>query len=274
MSRRVRIVCIALAIAAAAAAAVTVWIATPLPPQLAAPGPIPSVTLLDRSGVLLRTTRAPDGTRGGSIPLDEIDPKVLQAFLAMEDRRFYEHGGVELRALVRAVRDNVRAGHAVAGGSTITMQLARLLRGTPRTLPGKLSQMLWAWRLDAHLDKAAILEQYLNRVPLGQGTAGVAAAAALYFDADARQVSVGQAALLAALAHAPSRDNPLVAPDRAGARRARALTRMVALGYATRDDAGRAAEEPLLATTRPGPFLAPHFTSRVLQWAEDSGAVP
>src|SRR6266487_123351 len=146
MSRRVRIVCIALAIAAAAAAAVAVWIATPLPPQLAAPGPIPSVTLLDRSGVLLRTTRAPDGTRGGSIPLDEIDPKVLQAFLAMEDRRFYEHGGVELRALVRALRDDVRAGHAIAGGSTITMQLARLLRGTPRSAAGKLSQILWAWR--------------------------------------------------------------------------------------------------------------------------------
>src|SRR6266581_2965886 len=134
--------------------------------------------------------------------------------------------------------------------------------------------MLWAWRLDAHLDKSAILEQYLNRVPLGQGAAGVAAAAALYFDADARQVSLGQAALLAALAHAPSRDNPLVAPDRAGARRAMALARMVALGYATRDDAGRAAQEPLIATTRPGPFLAPHFTTRVLQWVEDSGAVP
>src|SRR5204863_526741 len=87
---------------------------------------------------------------------------------------------------------------------------------------------------------------------------------------DAQQVSLGQAALLAALAHAPSRDNPLVGPDRAGARRAVALARMVALGYATRDDAGRAAEEPLLATTRTGPFFAPHFTTRVLQWAEDS----
>ncbi len=256
------------------AAAVAAWVATPLPATLRDPGPIPSVTLEDRNGQVLRTTRTFQGSRGGWIPLAELDPKIPQAFLAVEDRRFYTHRGVDVRGLARAVRDNVRAGHAVAGGSTITMQLARLLRGTPRTLPGKLSQMLWAWRLDAHLDKAAILEQYLNRVPLGQGAAGVAAAAALYFDADARQVSLGQAALLAALAHAPSRDNPLVAPDRAGARRAMALARMVALGYATRDDAGRAAQEPLIATTRPGPFLAPHFTTRVLQWAEDSGAVP
>ncbi len=257
-----------------AAAAVAAWVAAPLPATLRDPGPVPSVTLEDRNGQVLRTTRTAQGSRGGWIPLAELDPKIPQAFLAVEDHRFYTHRGVDVRGLARAVRDNLRARHAVAGGSTIPMQLARLLRGTPRTLPGKLSQVLWAWRLDAHLDKAAILEQYLNRVPLGQGTAGVAAAAALYFDADARQVSVGQAALLAALAHAPSRDNPLVAPDRAGARRAMALARMVALGYATREDAGRATQEPLIATTRPGPFLAPHFTTRVLQWAEDSGAVP
>src|SRR6185436_13156035 len=146
------IVCITGALAAAAWTALALWIAAPLPPELAAPGPIPSVTLLDRSGVLLRTTRAPDGTRGGFISLGEIDPKVLQAFLAMEDRRFYEHSGVELRALARALRDDIRAGHVVAGGSTITMQLARLLRGTSRSAAGKVSQILWARRLEAHLE--------------------------------------------------------------------------------------------------------------------------
>ncbi|SRR6266568_1081777 len=266
MSRRVRILCIALAITAAAATAVAVWIATPLPPELAAPGPIPSITLLDRSGVVLRTTRAPDGTRGGFIPLDEIDPKLLQAFLAMEDRRFYEHGGVELRALVRALRDDVRAGHAIAGGSTITMQLARLLRGTPRSAAGKLSQILWAWRLEAHLDKQRILELYLNRVPLGQGASGVAAGAALYFAADARELSLGQAAMLGALARAPSRDNPLAAPERARARRALTLRRLVELGFARPADADRAIREPLIARDRrPGLFAAPHFTTHALQ---------
>ena len=257
-----------------AVAGVAIWVAAPLPASLRDPGPVPGVTLQDRNGQVLRTTRSSEGSRGGWIPLAELDPKILQAFLAVEDHRFYAHHGVDVRGLARAVRDNVRAGHVVSGGSTLTMQLVRLLRGTPRTLPGKLGQMLWAWRLDAHLDKATILEQYLNRVPLGQGTAGVAAAAALYFDADAREVSLGQAALLAALAHAPSRDNPFVAPERARSRRALALSRMVDLGYATPDDAGRAAQEPLLAATRPAPFLAPHFTTRVLQWAEDSAATP
>jgi len=266
MSRRVRIVCIALAVVAGAAAALALWIATPLPPEIAAPGPIPSVTLLDRSGVLLRTTRAPDGTRGGFIPLGEMDPKVLQAFLAMEDRRFYDHGGVEFRALVRALRDDVRAGRVIAGGSTITMQLARLLRGTPRSAAGKIRQILWAWRLEAHLDKERILELYLNRVPLGQSASGVAAGAALYFDADARELSLGQAAMLGALARAPSRDNPLTAPERARARRALTLRRLVELGFARPADADRAAAEPLIARDRrAGSFAAPHFTTRVLQ---------
>ncbi|PYO37925.1 MAG: penicillin-binding protein 1C, partial [Gemmatimonadetes bacterium] len=272
--RKMIIAVTALGAAVTAAAGITAWIAAPLPAGLRDPGPVPSVTLDDRNGQVLRTTRSSEGSRGGWIPLAELDPKILQAFLAVEDHRFYAHHGVDVRGLARAVRDNVRAGHVVSGGSTLTMQLVRLLRGTPRTLPGKLGQMLWAWRLDAHLDKATILEQYLNRVPLGQGTAGVAAAAALYFGADAREVSLGQAALLAALAHAPSRDNPFVAPERARSRRALALSRMVDLGYATPGDAGRAAQEPLLAATRPGPFLAPHFTTRVLQWAEDSAATP
>src|SRR5438309_475258 len=161
-----------------AVAGVAIWVAAPLPASLRDPGPVPGVTLQDRNGQVLRTTRSSEGSRGGWIPLAELDPKILQAFLAVEDHRFYAHHGVDVRGLARAVRDNVRAGHVVSGGSTLTMQLVRLLRGTPRTLPGKLGQMLWAWRLDAHLDKATILEQYLNRVPLGQGTAGVADSAA------------------------------------------------------------------------------------------------
>jgi penicillin-binding protein 1C len=178
---------------------------------------------------------------------------------------------VDLRAAARALRDNLRTGHVVSGGSTITMQLVRLLRGTPRTLLGKVSQGLWALRLDAHLDKQAILEQYLNRVPLGEGTVGVTAAAALYFGADVRTLSLGQAALLASLAHAPSRDNPYSAPSRARARRANALAGMAALGFARAEDVERAATEPLLREHPTPPFLAPHFTSQVLQWAERSG---
>ncbi len=260
--------------AAAALAAVTVWIAAPLPHALAAPGPVPSLVLLDRHGLPLRATRAQEGSRGGWTGIGDLDPKILQAFLAVEDRRFYDHQGVDLRALTRASLQDVQAGTVVSGGSTITMQLARLLRGTPRTLFGKLRQIAWALRLDAHLDKQTILELYLNRVPLGQATAGVTAAAVLYFGADPRNLSLGQSALLAALAHAPSRDNPVVDPGRARARRALALGRMTALGYARSGDVARANAEPVSTHHPTTPFLAPHFTTRVLQWADERAASP
>jgi penicillin-binding protein 1C len=262
---------LAAALGLALIAGLAVWVAVPLPAALASPGPVPRLVLLDRHGLALRATRSDEGSRGGWTPLAELDPRILQAFLAVEDRRFYSHHGVDPRALARALRDDLRARGPVSGGSTITMQLVRLLRGTPRTLTGKLSQMLWALRLDAHLDKQTILEQYLNRVPLGQGSIGVTAAAELYFGADPRSVSLGQAALLASLAHAPSRDNPLAAPQRARARRAAALTRMQALGYARDEDVARARVEPVLRHDAGSPFLAPHFTTRVLQWAERDG---
>jgi penicillin-binding protein 1C len=262
------------ALGLAIVAALVVWVAAPLPPALAAPGPVPRLLLLDRHGLPLRATRADEGSRGGWTPLAELDPKILQAFLAVEDRRFYDHHGVDLRALARALRDDLRARAVVAGGSTITMQLARLLRGTPRTLAGKVSQILWALRLDAHLDKQTILEQYLNRVPLGEGTAGVTAAAGLYFGADPRSVSLGEAALLAALAHAPSRDNPFSDPHRARTRRATALARMQALGYARAEDVARATDEPVRRHDPGTPFLAPHFTTRVLQETAQRGALP
>jgi penicillin-binding protein 1C len=269
--RRARV---AAGIALIGVVAIVAWIALPLPNALAHPGPVPRLVLLDRHGVPLRITRADGGSRGGWTSLDELDPKILQAFLAVEDHRYFVHPGVDPRALARALYLDVRARRVVSGGSTIPMQLVRLLRGTARTFPGKLSQILWALRLDAHLDKQTILEQYLNRVPLGQGAVGVTAAAELYFGSSATSVSLGQAALLASLAHAPTRDNPFAAPARARTMRARALARMVALGYARPEDASRAAREPVLVHDPASPFLAPHFTTQVLQWAMRGDGVP
>lgn len=263
--RRVRRALVATGLGAlATAVAVAGWIAMPLPAEIAEPGAVPSLVIQDRHGIVLRTTRSDDGSRGGWVPLSEVDPDLIQAFLAAEDHRFYSHHGIDLRAVARAARDNLKAGRVVSGASTITMQTARLLRPTRRTWPGKIAQVLWALRLDAHLDKDRILEQYLNRVPLGQGAVGVAAGAALYFGASARDLSLGQAALLAALAHAPSRDNPLVSRERAERQRARVLHRIAALGYAIPEDVARAAEEPVLASGTMGRFLAPHFTTRLL----------
>ncbi|MBP6670895.1 MAG: penicillin-binding protein 1C [Gemmatimonadales bacterium] len=247
------------------------WVAWPLPPALLAPEAQQSLTLEDRHGLALRSTRAGDGSLTRWFRLDEMDPDLPRAFVAVEDHRFYQHRGVDVRAIGRALRDNLRHGGVVSGASTITMQLARLLRPIGHGAGGKLLQTAWALRLEAHLDKAGILEQYLNRVPMGQGAVGVAAATRLYFGRAPTEVSLGQAALLAGLARAPSSQNPLVDPARAQRRREAGLSRLVADGYATPEEVDRARHEPLLGGDRGRPFLAPHFTSRVLLDGAASG---
>src|SRR5436190_12717202 len=242
MSRRRRALTIAGGtIAAAWLGGAGIWIALPLPRTLTSPPRVASVTLEDRNGLVLRSARAGDGSLQRWLRLGEIDPDLLEAFVAGEDHRFYQHHGVDPRAVGRAIKDNLQARRVRSGASTITMQLARLLRPSGgRTWHGKVIQTFWALRLESHLSKQESLEQYLNRVPLGQGTVGVEAAAALYFNASATQLSTGQAALLASLAQSPTSGNPFADPSRARTRRDAALRRMEAVGYITRADAARA----------------------------------
>ena len=254
---------------AAAIAAGLVWIASPLPAAMMARELPQGITVQDRHGVTLRSTRSTDGSSARWMSYEQIDPDIINAFVAVEDRRYWEHHGVDVRAVARALRDNLRAREVVSGASTITMQLARLMQTAARDWNGKLAQAGWALRIERHLNKQQILEQYLNRVNLGQGTVGVGAASALYFYATAHDVSIGQAATLAGLAHAPSRDNPYASPKRARARRDEVVQRMRRLGYVGREDVARARDEPLVATRRTSPFLAPHFTTRVLAWMTD-----
>jgi penicillin-binding protein 1C len=253
--------------AAGVLALVVGWIFWPLPAHLLPRDSSSGVVIEDRDGLPLRSTRASDGSQARWVAYERVDPDLINAFVAVEDQRFWEHSGVDVIGVARAARDNLRARDVVSGASTITMQLARLLRPVERTWGGKLAQALWALRLERHLDKQQILEQYLNRVHLGQATVGVGAASALYFGAAASELSVGQAATLAGLAHAPSRDNPYASPRHARERRRYALRQMWRRGYTTRDEIARAREEPIVAARSAPPFLAPHFTTRVLAWA-------
>ncbi len=249
-----------------------IFVAWPLPASVRSPQPVESLVLLDRHGLDLRTTRAADGSRGGWLPLADIDPDLIRAFVAAEDRRFYDHRGIDLRSVARAALANLRARQIVSGASTITMQVSRLVLDLDRNWSGKLAQTLWALRIERHLDKSRILEIYLNRVPLGQGAVGVAAASALYFASPASNLSTGQAALLAGLARAPSRDNPLVDAGHAVDRRARVLGRMVQLGYISRADSVRASVEAAVRK-RENVFAAPHFTTRLLADRGDGLAI-
>ena len=251
----------------------TAFVLWPLDARHLIPPSQPGVVITDRAGAVLRNARASDGSRFRWVALQEMSPTLLAAFVATEDRGFYAHHGIEPRAVARAARDNLLAARVVSGASTISMQAARLVARLPRGWSGKPRQLLWALRLESALTKDEILEQYLNRVPLGQGAVGVESAAQLYFGASASNVSLGQAALLAGLARAPSRDNPLVSETRARNRRALALKRLSARKFASDAEIARANSEPVrtakqtistVAATTNAPFAAPHFTSGCL----------
>ena len=269
-----RVVGAALALAGVLVAGAVAWIAQPVPPAMLSPQSVQSLVIEDRTGRVLRATRASDGALARWTSLEEMDSDALAAFIAIEDHRFYRHWGVDLRSVARAVRDNLRVGGVVSGASTLTMQLARLIRPMDRTVSGKVVQALWALRLEAHLSKQQILEQYLNRVPLGQGAVGVPAAAALYYGAAPSTLSLGQAATLAGIARSPAGGNPIKSPARAAARRAVVLGRMVDLGFALPLEAERAGAEPVELARARRPFLAPHFTTQVLAWGEGAGRRP
>ena len=251
------------------------WVAWPLPEAMGNP-PLPeALEIRDRHGLHLRSARNADGSRGAWTGIDDVQPLLIHALLAAEDRRFYEHRGVDPLAGARALRSNVTRGRVVSGASTITMQTARLLRPMSRTYRGKVAQAMWALRLEMHRDKDWILEQYLNRVPLGEGAVGVGAAARLYFGVEPSELSLGQAALLAGLARRPSGDNPIASRERARRARSTVLRRMVSAGFVGEAAAERAEREPTLGAPGATSFRAPHFTTWVLSrtagWDRSSG---
>ena len=203
------------------------FVAWPLPPQLLDPDGALSVRLLDRDGHLLREIPSRRASRSNSLPADAPVPATLRdAFIASEDRRFEWHPGVDPLAVLRAAGTNLRAGRVVSGASTLTQQLARLLVPRRRTIAGKVQEALWALRLTAHLSREDVLRAYLDRVALGRDLVGAEAAAQAYFGRPARTLSVGQAALLAAIARSPARVDPWRDPEAARRAMGEVLGRM------------------------------------------------
>ena len=162
-----------LGLAAFARDTLDIWVnATVLPPLQVET----SVEVLDRNGALLRAYTVADGRWRLGVDLSQVDPSYIGALLAYEDKRFYDHDGVDPQALLRAAAQAVWNGHIVSGGSTLTMQVARLLDPHGRDLPGKLKQLWRTAQLEWHLSKDEILTLYLNRAPFGGTLQGVAAA--------------------------------------------------------------------------------------------------
>jgi penicillin-binding protein 1A len=188
----------------------------------------PSVTMVAADGALLSTS---GDLYGETVRLRDLPAHVPAAFIAIEDRRFRDHMGLDLIGLVRAMVVNLTAGRVVQGGSTLTQQLAKNLFLTPeRSLRRKVQEALLALWLEQRFSKDELLTIYLNRVYLGAGTYGVDAAARLYFGVPAQRLTPGQAAVLAGLPKAPSRYNPRVNPSAAVDRAIEVLGAMVETG--------------------------------------------
>jgi penicillin-binding protein 1C len=229
------------------------------PPDLAAAGNI-STVVLDRNDRLLRAFTTADGRWRLPAEVDNVDQRYLAMLMAFEDRRFYEHGGVDVRSLARAAIQLVVNRRIVSGASTLTMQVARLIEGRyERSSSAKARQIVGALRLEHSLSKRQILELYLRLAPFGGNIEGVRAASLAYFGKEPRRLSIGEAALLVALPQSPEWRRPDRNPGAARIARDRVLQRAVEEGVISSAEASRASLEQVPTRRRAFPKLAPHL---------------
>lgn len=232
-----------------------------------------SLHVVDRDGHLLRSFLSPQETYHDFVPLTDISPWLIQAVLVIEDRRFYTHKGIDVRAIVRALWQNIKNGRVVSGASTITQQLVRLLNPRPKTWRSKWAEAWQARQLEKQYSKEQILEQYLNLLEFGSQTQGVQSAARFYFGLPAAALSLAQSALLAGLIQSPVRLNPLQNPAAALARRNRVLHTMLSRGLISQEQYERALAEPLGVSAAKRPVSAPHFTRALSHLAPREGDI-
>ena len=245
-------------------------------------GPLPlasarqvSTAIVDRNGKLLRAYAMADGR--WRLPVDArtgVDPGYLKLLLAYEDRRFRSHAGVDPFALGRAALQLMTRGHIVSGGSTITMQLARLMEPRrERSVYAKLRQVVRALEIERQLNKDQILDLYLALAPFGGNLEGVRAASIAYFGKEPKRLSLAEAALLVALPQSPETRRVDRYPDVARAARDRVLDRMVEDGRVPHEDAAQAKATPVPLLRKPLPILAPHSADQAVATVKDAPVI-
>ncbi|WP_296426979.1 penicillin-binding protein 1C [Yoonia sp.] len=238
------------------------WIDSTVLPQLRTEA---SVEVRDRNDDLLRAYTMVDGRWRMPVTLDAVDPAYLQMLIRYEDKRFASHNGVDFLAMLRAAGQAARNGRIVSGGSTLTMQVARLLEdGSTGRWAGKLRQVRVAFALERRLSKDAILTLYLNNAPFGGNIEGVRAASYAYFDRPPRRLTPGQAALLVALPQSPETRRPDRAPSAATAARNTVLARLLRDGVLDSAAFAGATRDPVVRTRHAFPALAPHLADRAV----------
>src|SRR4051794_8828259 len=245
-------------------------------------GPLPleesravSTTIVDRNGKLLRAYAMADGR--WRLPVEartNVDPTYLKLLLAYEDQRFYAHDGIDPLALGRAAFQLGTRGHIVSGGSTISMQLARLMEPRrQRSLYAKLRQMVRAIEIERSLSKEQILDLYLALAPYGGNLEGIRAASIAYLGKEPKRLSLAEAALLVALPQSPETRRLDRYPDAARKARDRVLDRMVEEQQISLDDAKQAKAVPVPKLRKPMPILAPHASDAALATVKDTPVI-
>ncbi len=219
--------------------------------------------VLDRDGTLLRAYLTADGFFRLPVAVEDVDPRYLTTLIAYEDKRFWQHHGVDVLAVLRAAWQAVTNGRVVSGASTLTMQVARLLEPRPRTLWTKLVEMFRAVQLERRFSKQQILSMYLTLAPFGGNLEGVRAATLRYFARPPKELTIGEAALLVALPQAPSRLRPDRHPVAARVARDKVLGREAVDSALSRETVRTAKTEEISIVARPLPFDAPHLADRL-----------
>jgi penicillin-binding protein 1C len=233
-----------------------------------------STIVVDRDGRLLRAFTLPDGRWRLPTGVGEVDPRYLAMLLAYEDGRFYTHHGVDWRAMARAAGQLVSRGRVVSGGSTLTMQVARLIEPRDdRNLSAKLRQIARAWQIEGRVDKDGVLDRYLTLAPFGGNLEGVRAASLAYFAKEPRKLTIGEAALLVALPQSPEMRRPERFPEAARAARARVLDRVAARGVISEEEAEAAKHEPIPSLRKPLPMLAAHAAEEAVAADPDAHVI-
>jgi len=272
--RAVRVAATAFAIIFFLIVAIGSWVISLGPLPLAQAREV-STTIVDRNGKLLRAYAMADGR--WRLPVDArtgVDPGYLKLLLAYEDRRFYSHEGVDPLALGRAAFQLVSRGHIVTGGSTITMQLARLMEPRrERSVYAKLRQVVRALQIERQLNKDQILDLYLALAPFGGNLEGVRAASIAYFGKEPKRLSLAESALLVALPQSPETRRLDRYPEVARTARDRVLDRMVEDGRVSVEDAFQAKAAPVPRLRKPMPILAPHSADQAIATLKDADVI-
>ncbi len=233
-----------------------------------------SALVVDRDGKLLRPFTTRDGFWRLPVTAKDLDPRYLAMLLAYEDKRFYNHGGVDPQALLRAGSQALWNGHIVSGGSTLTMQVARLLEPRPeRRLADKLAEMIRAIQIEQRMSKDEILNLYLSLAPYGGNIEGIRAASLAYFGKEPKHLSTAEAALLVALPQAPELRRPDRWPAIARKARDRVVARLAASGIINTDQAEAARIEEAPAARKAFPLFAAHLAERLAKKANDGSVI-